>query len=53
MTVIHCDGEQEKLTFKNVSNDPFSMYSVIIITGLPIEMEGEAGEKETERNRGK
>lgn len=26
---------KEKHTFKKVSRDPFSMYSVMIITGLP------------------
>lgn len=45
MDDLQCKREQETLTFRNVSSDPFSMYSVIIITGLPIDLEKEEEEK--------
>lgn len=38
-----CANRKPWLTLRNASSDPFSMYSVIIITGLPSERKREAG----------
>jgi len=40
-----CHGRFAFLTFRKVSNDPFSMYSVIIITGLPVDIKKKRRQK--------
>lgn len=44
---------EQRLTLRNASSDPFSMYSVIIITGLPGGREGEKEGKGSERMKGR